>query len=84
MTARRHVRQAIFVALTVGGCLVAPSWSVPGTAVADPGGLDCPLAMILMCKFLPMAPDLDEDVDLTQPSPLPSDDVVPPLSPPGR
>ena len=84
MSARRRVRRAIFVALTVGACLVAPSWSAPGAAVADPGGPDCPLAMILMCKFLPVAPDLDEDVDLTQPSPQPSADVAPPAPPADR
>jgi len=84
MTARRRVRRAIFVALTVGGCLVALQWSAPGAAVADPGGPDCPLAMILMCKFLPVAPDLDEDVDLTQPSPRPSAEVAPPVSPTDR
>lgn len=78
MTAQRRARRAVIVALTVGSCISAPWWSAPGTAVADAGGPECPLAMILMCKFLPVAPDLDEDVDLTQQSPV----VNPPTSPP--
>ena len=51
----------------------------PATAVADPGEPLCPLSMILMCRLLPVAPDLDDDVDLTQPLPQSSVEVTPPL-----
>lgn len=43
-------------------------------AHADPGDDPCQLVAGLLCKFVPMAPELDGDVDLTnqQPSADPS------------
>jgi hypothetical protein len=37
-----------------------------GSAAADPGGDPCQLAVTFLCKFMPIAPDLDHDIDLTQ------------------
>jgi hypothetical protein len=35
-------------------------------ATADPDDDPCGLAVNLFCRFLPMAPELDGDVDLTK------------------
>ena len=81
MTVRGRWRIAL-AAITVGGALMAPWGYAPATVVADPGEPSCPLSMILMCRLLPVAPDLDDDIDLTQPSPPSSVEVTPPLPPP--
>jgi hypothetical protein len=52
------------------------------TALAIPSGADpsddpCPLAMSLICRFIPTAPNLDGDVDLTKQQP-PADPAAPP------
>jgi hypothetical protein len=54
----------------LGAVLSAPACASP---VDDP----CPLAMSLICHFVPIAPDLDHDVDLTTP-PSPGDPTEPP------
>jgi hypothetical protein len=54
---------AAAAALTAGVLLAAP-------ATADPGGNPCELAVIFLCKFVPIAPDLDGDVDLTKQQPV--------------
>ena len=69
MTVRGRWRITL-AAITVGGALMTPWESAPTTVVADPSGPSCPLSMILMCRLLPVASDLDDDVDLTQPSPV--------------
>ena len=45
--------------LTAGLLLAAP-------ANADPGDNPCELAISFVCRFVPIAPDLDDDIDLTQ------------------
>ena len=45
--------------LTAGLLLAAP-------ASADPGDNPCELAISYFCKFIPIAPDLDHDIDVTQ------------------
>lgn len=35
---------------------------------ATPGENPCGLAINLLCRFVPIAPDLDHDIDLTQPA----------------
>jgi hypothetical protein len=56
----------------------------PAAAVADPAGDPCGLAVSFLCRFMPMAPTLDGDVDLTkqQPSADPADPqtTAPPLA----
>ena len=57
-----------------------------GVAVAAPADDPCPLAVSLLCRFTPIAPDLDGDVNLTKqvpptdpaaaaPAPLPPSEV---------
>jgi hypothetical protein len=53
--------RAVIIALGVVAALgLAP------TAGADPSDDPCQLAVSFLCRFVPMAPDLDHDVDLTQ------------------
>jgi hypothetical protein len=49
--------------LTAGLLLAAP-------ATADPGDNPCELAINFVCRFVPIAPDLDNDIDLTQQQPV--------------
>ena len=51
-------------------------WMVPARAVADPADDPCPLAVSLLCRFVPIAPALDGDVDLTKRMP-PADPAAP-------
>lgn len=54
---------AAVAALTAGLVLATP-------ASAEPGDNPCEFAINYFCKFLPMAPDLEGDVDLTQQQPV--------------
>jgi hypothetical protein len=54
--------RAVIVALGV----TAAALGVAAPAGADPADDPCQLAVALLCRFVPMAPDLDHDVDLTQ------------------
>ena len=49
--------------LTAGLHFAAP-------ATADPGDNPCELAVSFLCRFVPIAPELDHDVDLTQLQPV--------------
>ncbi len=59
----RRVLPVVGVALVLGA--LAP------TAAAQPGDNPCTVAVSFLCPFIPTAPDLDGDVDLT--TQLPSD-----------
>jgi hypothetical protein len=61
---------ATAAALAAGLLLSAP-------ATAQPGDNPCELAVNFLCRFVPIAPDLDHDVDLTQQQP-PADPNAPP------
>jgi hypothetical protein len=65
-----------FVAVAV---TISLSVVLAANSGADPSDDPCPLAMALLCRLVPTAPDFNGDVDLTtlQPS------VVPPVSEPG-
>jgi hypothetical protein len=52
------------VAALAAGLLVA------SPANADPNDGPCELAISYFCKFVPIAPDLDHDLDLTQQQPV--------------
>ena len=56
--------RAVIVALGV----TAAALGAAAPASADPTDPPCPLEISLMCRFLPIAPDLDHDIDLTQDS----------------
>jgi hypothetical protein len=57
-------------AMTAGLILAAP-------AAAEPGDNPCELAVTFLCKFIPIAPDLEGNLDLTQQQP-PADPNAPP------
>jgi hypothetical protein len=61
---------ATAAALAAGLVLSAP-------ATAEPGDNPCELAINFLCRFVPIAPELDHDVDLTQQQP-PADPNAPP------
>lgn len=50
---------AAATAVTAGLLLATP-------ANADPDDSPCELAISYFCRFIPVAPDLDHDLDLTQ------------------
>jgi hypothetical protein len=54
---------AAAAALTAGLLLAVP-------ASAEPGDNPCEFAINYFCKFMPIAPDLEGDVDLTQQQPI--------------
>jgi hypothetical protein len=58
----KRVVIAAATAVTAGLLLAAP-------AGAEPGDNPCELAVTFLCKFVPVAPDLDHDIDLTQQQP---------------
>ena len=51
-----------------------------GPATAEPGDNPCEFAVNLFCKFVPIAPDLEGDVDLTQLQPPVDPNAPPPES----
>jgi hypothetical protein len=50
-------------AALAGGLLLA------APASAEPGDNPCELAVNFLCRFVPIAPDLEGDIDLTQQQP---------------
>lgn len=46
-------------------------------AGAEPGDNPCELAINFLCRFVPVAPDLDRDVDLTQQQPAADPNAAP-------
>jgi len=54
---------AVVAAVLAGTLFAAP-------ASAEPGDNPCELAISYLCKFMPIAPDLEGDIDLTQNQPV--------------
>jgi hypothetical protein len=54
---------AAAAALAAGLLLAAP-------AAAEPGDNPCELAVTFLCRIVPIAPDLEGDIDLTQQQPV--------------
>jgi hypothetical protein len=74
--------RAILVA--AAACGVAVSLAVP--AVAQQDRPPCDLALTFICNVIPMAPELDHNVDLTDQQPpadpnAPNPEMLPPLDP---
>jgi hypothetical protein len=72
----RRVKKALrvmVVALGVFGAQTAHA--IP--AAADPSDFSCPLKLFFVCRMVPVAPDLDHDIDLTK-EPPPWASAVPP------
>lgn len=55
------MRKAAVLAVCASGLALG----VAAPASANPGD-PCPLAVSFLCNFVPIAPDLDHDIDLTQ------------------
>jgi hypothetical protein len=65
-------------------CAASVALAVP--APAQQGPPQCDLALSFICNMIPMAPELDHDVDLTQQLPpvdpnAPLPETLPPLDP---
>jgi hypothetical protein len=60
----------------VAAAALAAATFLATPAGADPGDNPCEFAIKYFCKFIPMAPDLEGDIDLTQQ--LPVDPNAPP------
>jgi hypothetical protein len=58
---RRHV----YTLVALSGAVIAGTLAVP-SATADPSDDPCALAISFFCRFVPIAPELDGDVDLTK------------------
>jgi hypothetical protein len=56
--------------LIVAGATLAAGIFFAIPASADPGDNPCEFAINYFCKFIPIAPDLEGDVDLTQQQPV--------------
>jgi hypothetical protein len=74
--------RAILVA--AAACGAAVSLAVPAAAQQDRPS--CDLALTFICNIIPMAPELDHDVDLTDQQPpadpnAPNPETLPPLDP---
>jgi hypothetical protein len=52
--------------LAVAVAAVGATLSLGAPAAADPVDDPCQLAVSFLCRFMPMAPGLDHDIDLTQ------------------
>jgi hypothetical protein len=84
ITLRHKWIAATVAALVLGTAQVSTAASTP--ASADPGDSPCGLAVSFICRFVPLAPELDGDVDLTKQLPsvdpsAPPADSLPPLDP---
>lgn len=62
-------------AVITTGAVVLASWAAPPSTAQDP----CDLGVTFLCHFMPIAPDLEGDVDFTtQLPPAPPDTPQPP------
>jgi hypothetical protein len=57
-------------ALIIATSAIAAAAFFAAPASADPGDNPCEFAINYFCKFVPIAPDLEGDVDLTQQQPV--------------
>jgi len=82
----RLLRGVLGRMMLAGVFAVAAGTAAAAPAAAEPGENPCELALSFVCHFVPIAPDLDRDVDLTQqlspdgPAIAPSD-PLPPTNP---
>jgi hypothetical protein len=53
-------------ALITFAAAVASAFFFATPVNADPGENPCELAISFLCRFVPLAPDLDHDIDVTQ------------------
>jgi hypothetical protein len=67
----------LIAALIGSAGVVLAALILPATATADPADDPCALIASFLCRFVPIAPDLDGDVDLTTQVPA-TDPATPP------
>jgi hypothetical protein len=80
-TTVNHTRLIRRVVIVIAGVLLTQTiMAVPSEA--DPSDDPCPLEMSFLCRFLPIAPELDGDVDLTKQLPSVDPAAPPQDSPP--
>jgi hypothetical protein len=60
------LKRVLITAVTALGAAVF----LAAPASAEPGDNPCELAITFLCRIVPVAPDLDHDVDLTQQQPV--------------
>lgn len=61
----RPVR-AVWMTLAVAIGAAAMALGLAAPAGADTGDGQCPLAISILCRLVPIAPELDHDIDLTR------------------
>jgi hypothetical protein len=72
------LKRSVIAAVSAVGAAVL--LAVP--AGAEPGDNPCELAISFVCRFVPIAPELEGDIDLTQQQPPVDPAAPPPESPP--
>jgi hypothetical protein len=73
---RRPIR-TLLVAVAIAVIGIGLSGGPASAATDNP----CDLAVSFFCRFVPIAPDLDGDIDLsTQLPPAPPDEALPPVN----
>jgi hypothetical protein len=71
---------SVLTRLAIGAaCSLTAAVVLATPAAAAPGDNPCELAVNFLCRFVPVAPDLDGDVDLTQQQPV-DPNALPPES----
>ena len=71
------LKRSVIAAVGVVGAAVL----LAAPAGADPGDNPCEFSVSFICRFVPIAPDLEGDIDLTQ-QPPPVDPAAPLPEPP--
>ncbi|WP_099022372.1 fibronectin-binding protein [Mycolicibacterium palauense] len=78
----RRIRTLAAGAALITGPMLAAGVGLAAPAVAEPGPPPCGPSLFPICNFLPIAPQLDGDVDLTTNQPeAPGLEDVPPVDP---
>lgn len=80
------LQRVIAVMAALATSLTVAVLSAPTTGAQPPGPPPCELALSFLCHIIPMAPNLDHDVDLTQNEPpanpnAPLPEEMPPADP---
>jgi hypothetical protein len=72
------LKRSVIAAVSAVGAAVL----LAAPAGAEPGDNPCEMAISFVCRFVPIAPDLEGDIDLTQQQPPVDPAAPPPESPP--
>jgi hypothetical protein len=72
------LKRSVIAAVSAIGAAVL----LAAPAGAEPGDNPCELAISFVCRFVPIAPELEGDIDLTKQQPPVDPAAPPPESPP--